>query len=234
MHTAERRGLRPELLDLRNSGDTAGDKKHVVGYGSFAFYDRAIPSHIDKPDDELSEADGNLLIALARSAIADRFGLHSPASATAVFLHRPGACFVTLNSHGQLRGCIGSLVARRSLFDDVQDNACAAAFRDPRFQPLRPEELTNTQIEVSVLSPQQPMTFVDQEDALAQLRAGTDGVVLEFGGRHSTFLPQVWENMPEPRRFLMELKRKAGLAPDFWEPGVRLSRYTVTKWAETR
>jgi hypothetical protein len=232
LHTAERRGLQPELLDLRNSGDTAGDKNRVVGYAAFAFYDGANAEDVDKPANEFSKADGNLLVAIARSAIADRFGRCFSATEPAAFLHRPGACFVTLKKDRRLRGCIGSLVAQRSLFDDVQANARAAAFQDPRFEPLRFEELSFTQVEVSVLSAQQPIPFIDEEDALAQLRPCIDGIVLEFGRHRSTFLPQVWDSLPEPRRFLAELKRKAGLAPDFWDAGVGLSRYTVAKWAE--
>lgn len=231
LHTAQRRGLRPQMLDLRNSGDTAGDKNRVVGYASFAFYDDAAERQADKPASGLSQADGNLLVTIARSAIVDRFGLYF-SETQAAFLHRPGACFVTLHKEGRLRGCIGSLVPQRSLFDDVQANARAAAFQDPRFEPLRFEELSSTQVEVSVLSAQQPLTFVDEDDALAQLRPHVDGVVLEFGRHRGTFLPQVWDNMPDPRRFLAELKRKAGLAPDFWDAGVRLSRYTVTKWTQ--
>ncbi|MBI3527582.1 MAG: AmmeMemoRadiSam system protein B [Betaproteobacteria bacterium] len=231
LHTAERRGLRPELLDLRNSGDTAGDKNRVVGYASFAFYDGAA-EQVDQPANGLSETDGNLLITIARSAIVDGFGLHSSATEPAAFLHRPGACFVTLKKDGRLCGCIGSLVAQRSLFDDVQANARAAAFQDPRFKPLRFEELSSVRIEVSLVSALQPMPLRDEGDALAQLRQGIDGIVLEYGDNRGTFLPQVWENLPDRRSFLTELKRKAGVAPDFWDDGVCLSRYTVAKWAE--
>lgn len=232
LQVAGRRGLRTTLLDGCNSGDTAGDKNRVVGYASFAFYDHTNAEEIDLPADDLGVAHGRLLIAIARSAIADRFGLRSPATEPAVRLRRPGACFVTLKKDGRLRGCIGSLVVQRSLVDDVRVNACAAAFQDPRFEPLRLEELHFTHVEISVLSAQLPMSFFDQEDALAQLRPQIDGVVLEFGGQRGTFLPQVWETLPEPRRFLAELKRKTGLAPDFWDPGIHLYRYTVTKWAE--
>jgi AmmeMemoRadiSam system protein A len=139
---------------------------------------------------------------------------------------------VTLKHNGQLRGCIGSLSIHRSLIDDVRANARAAAFQDPRFKPLRFEELSSVHIEVSLLSALQPMTLRDEGDALAQLRPGIDGIVLEYGGNRGTFLPQVWENLPDRRSFLTELKRKAGLAPDFWDDGLRLSRYTVAKWAE--
>jgi AmmeMemoRadiSam system protein B/AmmeMemoRadiSam system protein A len=231
LHTAERRGLRPQMLDLRNSGDTAGDKDRVVGYASFAFYPR-VAEQTDVRPVEPDVADGKLLISLARAAISGQFGLHFSVRGETPFLQRPGATFVTLKQNGQLRGCIGSLGVHRSLIDDVRSNARAAAFQDPRFKPLRFEELSSIRIEVSLLSALQPMTFRDEGDALAQLRPGIDGVVLQYDRHRGTFLPQVWENLPEPRSFLAELKRKSGLAPDFWDAKVRLSRYTVAKWAE--
>ena len=144
----------------------------------------------------------------------------------------PGATFVTLTQRGQLRGCIGSLEARRPLGQDVVANALAAAFRDPRFPPLAKAELATTRVEVSLLAAQQPMTFRDEADALSQLRPGMDGLVFECGSHRSTFLPQVWEQVPQPARFMAQLKRKAGLAEDFWSPEVTLHRYTVEKWKE--
>jgi AmmeMemoRadiSam system protein B/AmmeMemoRadiSam system protein A len=231
LQVADERGLRPELIDLRNSGDTAGDRNRVVGYASFAFYPGADPaqSEIDQSD---STVDGKLLVSIARASIVGRFGLHFSVREAAPFLHKPGASFVTLTNRGQLRGCIGSLSAHRKLLDDVRANACAAAFNDPRFSPLGFDELGAIRVEVSLLSALEPMKFRDQDDALAQIRPGSDGLVLEFGRYRGTFLPQVWESLPEPRRFLDELKRKAGLPANFWEDGVRLSRYTVAKWAE--
>jgi AmmeMemoRadiSam system protein A len=139
---------------------------------------------------------------------------------------------VTLKLAGQLRGCIGSLSVQRSLLEDVRANARAAAFNDPRFPPLRFEELSTIRIEVSLLSTQERMAFSDEADALSQLRPGIDGIVLEHGRHRGTFLPQVWDSLPEPKSFLSELKRKAGLAPDTWDAEIRLSRYTVAKWAE--
>lgn len=228
---ARLRGLRPELLDLRNSGDTAGDKSRVVGYASFAFYDQA--SAREKENDAQERADGSLLVSIARSSIAGTLGIRTSVPEEAPFLHRPGASFVTLKNASRLRGCIGSLQAHRTLVEDVKANARAAAFHDPRFAPLSIDELPDTKIEVSVLSALAPLAFRDQEHALGQLRPGEDGVVLEFGRYRGTFLPQVWENLPTPEVFLGELKRKAGLPPDFWEDGIRLFRYTVSKWAES-
>ena len=227
---ARQRGLRPELLDLRNSGDTAGDKSRVVGYASFAFYDEDSSQH--EQDDARQRVNGEMLVSIARSSIAASFGIPSAIPEVAAFLHRPGATFVTLRMQKHLRGCIGSLQAHRSLVEDVKANARAAAFHDPRFAPIVLNDLPAMKVEVSVLSALAPLAFRNQDDALAQLRPGEDGVVLEFGHHRGTFLPQVWENLPSPEAFLGELKRKAGLSPDFWDDNVRLSRYTVSKWAE--
>lgn len=175
---------------------------------------------------------GPVLLALARAAIARELGQHHPAEDGAPWLRAPGACFVTLSQRGALRGCIGTLQAHRSLLQDVRANAVAAALRDPRFAPLRAPELAQTTVEVSLLSPLQTMTFASEADALAQLRPGVDGLVFAYGARRSTFLPQVWAQLPEPADFLAHLKRKAGLPPDFWHAALRLQRYTVTKWTE--
>lgn len=175
---------------------------------------------------------GTILLRLARAAIAARFGASLPSAPDAAWLAEPGATFVTLTQHGDLRGCIGSLSAYRPLLEDVRANAVAAAFHDPRFEPLNEEELARTRVEVSLLSPMRPMLFDSERDALAQLRPGVDGVVFEHAGHRSTFLPQVWEQLPIPGTFMSQLKRKAGLPGDFWSPQVRLSRYTVEKWKE--
>ena len=150
----------------------------------------------------------------------------------AVWLQQPGACFVTLTQQHQLRGCIGSLEAYQSLLDDVESNAVAAALRDHRFKPLSRAELVLTQIEVSVLSPMQAMHFESEAQALAQLRPGVDGVVFQYGRYRSTFLPQVWEQLPDVHQFMAHLKQKAGLPLDFWHAGVQLLRYSVRKWQE--
>jgi AmmeMemoRadiSam system protein A len=148
------------------------------------------------------------------------------------WLTQPGASFVTLTKQGELRGCIGTLEAHRALGADVKANAVAAALRDPRFKPLAADEFPAIRVEVSVLSPVQPMTYRDEADALAQLRPGVDGVIIQYGHHRSTFLPQVWEDFRDPRLFIGHLKHKAGLPPDFWDPALIMSRYTVTKWRE--
>jgi uncharacterized protein len=176
---------------------------------------------------------GHTLLPIARASIARTLGRSLAASETAPWLLDPGACFVTLTQQGELRGCIGSLEARRPLLVDVKANAVAAAFRDPRFSPLVVNELEHTEIEISLLSPMQALTFAGEAEALAQLRPGVDGVVFEFGARRSTFLPQVWEQLPDTQEFMAHLKRKAGLPASFWAAEVRLQRYTVSKWKES-
>jgi len=220
---ATRKGLKPELIDLRNSGDTAGDRRRVVGYASFGFYPDAAAA---------AESPGDVLIPIARSAIGDVLGLGFDTREDHAFLHQVGATFVTLMRHGTLRGCIGTLQAHRTLLVDVKANAKAAAFLDPRFEPLTATELRTTRIEVSLLTTPEPIAFGTQDEAVAALRPGIDGVILEFGAKRGTFLPQVWEQLPAPRSFFAHLKQKAGLPADFWADGVRLSRYTVTKWVE--
>ena len=163
---------------------------------------------------------------------------HSPAetAAHAAWLDAPGASFVTLTSGrapgGALRGCIGSLEARRPLREDVEANAVAAALHDPRFAPLTARELDDTVVEVSVLSVPAALPAADEAELLARLRPGVDGVVLSACGRRATFLPQVWEQLPDPADFLARLRRKAGLPADYWGRDVVVETYTVTAWQE--
>lgn len=180
----------------------------------------------------MSTQRGTTLLILARNAIAEALGVRRQACADAAWLDSPGACFVTLTQNGDLRGCIGSLEASRPLRADVQANARAAAFRDPRFPPLTLEDYQTVHVEVSVLSPAVPLRFDSEQHALTQLRPGIDGVVLEYGRLRSTFLPQVWEQLTEPHAFMAYLKQKAGLRADFWHADMKLSRYSVEKWCE--
>ncbi len=227
---AAKHGLQAELLDLRNSGDTAGDKSRVVGYASVAFYE---PDRVPKAKDGHDESKrGETLLTIARDAIAHHLGGSVRQQGIEPWMKEPGASFVTLTQQGKLRGCIGSLEAHRPLVEDVRANAIAAATHDPRFVPLSVHELVHTRIEVSLLSQTEDMAFSSEQDALAKLRPGVDGIVLEYGHARGTFLPQVWESLPGPEEFLSHLKRKAGLPAGFWHEDIRLSRYTVTKWKE--
>lgn len=175
---------------------------------------------------------GKVLIEIARGAIGEALGEVCVSTSQEQWLDEKGATFVTLTQNGELRGCIGSLQAHRPLAQDVRHNALAAAFRDPRFEPLGRHELAMTECEVSLLSAAETMEFLDEHDALSQLRPGVDGVIFEYRRYRSTFLPQVWEQLPETRHFMAHLKRKAGLPDNFWAQEIRLSRYTVSKWRE--
>jgi AmmeMemoRadiSam system protein A len=137
------------------------------------------------------------------------------------------ASFVTLEKGGRLRGCIGSLEAWRPMVVDVVENAFAAAFRDPRFPPLRADEAADLAIHLSLLTPAVAMTFSSEADLLAQLQPGVDGLILSEGPCRGTFLPSVWAELPTPQLFLTQLKRKAGLAVDYWSPGMCIWRYTT-------
>ena len=175
---------------------------------------------------------GETLLAVARNAIATRLGEPGVGHTDYPWLHDPAATFVTLTQRGALRGCIGSLEPHRTLLEDVSANAVAAATRDTRFSPLQASELGRTRIEVSLLSATQPIAFDSEAHALELLRPGEDGLVLQYGQQRGTFLPQVWEQLPQARDFLTALKHKAGLPADFWDADMQLSRYTVQKWKE--
>jgi AmmeMemoRadiSam system protein A len=180
---------------------------------------------------------GEILLALARGSVARalRLGEESVVDRRdEPWLAAPGATFVTLMQGEALRGCIGTLEADRPLAEDVRANARAAAFRDPRFAPVTRQDFAWIRFEVSLLAPALPLPpFVSEEEALAELRPGVDGVIFEHYGLRSTFLPQVWEQIPDPHQFLAQLKRKAGLpAATPWSREMRLSVYEVEKWKE--
>jgi AmmeMemoRadiSam system protein A len=148
-------------------------------------------------------------------------------------LSAPGACFVTLHSDGELRGCIGSPEPHRPLVLDVALNAYATAFRDPRFPLLQRGELPHLDLELSLLSPQRPIDFDDEADLLRQLRPGVDGLVIAAGPRRALFLPSVWAQLPDPVRFLAHLKAKAGLDPRRPAPGLRAWRFHAEEVSAT-
>jgi len=175
---------------------------------------------------------GPTLLALARGAIAGELGLTHVVEAAPPEFGETGATFVTLRHAGDLRGCIGTVNAWRPLALDVRANAVAAAFRDPRFPPLRRDEYPGIAIEVSLLRPSEPVPLQSEESLLAALRPGVDGVVLECAQHRATFLPQVWEQLPDPREFMRALKRKAGLPERYWSSEIRVSRYSVDKYLE--
>lgn len=176
------------------------------------------------------ERHGRVLLAIAREAIDEVFEPGAHCSWIDSWLRSHGATFVTLRMEGELRGCIGTIDPRRPLGDDVAGNAHAAAYRDPRFRPVSAAERERLAIEVSLLSPRSHLPAASESEALTSLRPGIDGLVVEYGDARATFLPQVWENIPDPLDFLLELRRKAGLPSRFWHPELRLYRYTVDKF----
>lgn len=179
----------------------------------------------------LGAEDRQTLLGVARASIEHglahgralvvRAGEYSPP------LQRERASFVTLRREGALRGCIGTCQAIRPLVEDVAYNAHAAAFLDPRFDPLTSAELEGLHLHLSLLTPPEPMSFVSEEDLLAQVRPGIDGLLLQDGYRRGTLLPSVWEALPEVQEFVRHLKLKAGLPSDYWSPSLRVLRYTA-------
>jgi AmmeMemoRadiSam system protein A len=184
-----------------------------------------------EPGTGLCEEEHILLRQIAFEAV--EFGLkhgkHLPVETSRypTPLQKPGASFVTLKIAGQLRGCIGSLEGYQPLVNDVAHNAYAAAFSDPRFQPVSGGELENLEFHISVLTPAVPMAFDSEEDLLRQIRPGIDGLVLEEGQHRGTFLPAVWESLPDKEGFLQHLKQKAGLPHNYWSENIKVSRYTT-------
>lgn len=172
---------------------------------------------------EITITEGASLLALARQAIEEhiRTGKLPPLELASLptCLQAPGASFVTLTKLGALRGCIGTLEARLPLAEDVRRRAVDAASRDYRFPPVCADELPQIQIEISVLTAPERLCYRDPREIPRLLHPGTDGVVLISGMRRSTFLPQVWERVPEPERFLEMLCQKAGLPSDAWRRG---------------
>lgn len=179
----------------------------------------------------LTKAQQNRLLALARQSIAHGLQTGRPLPVDLndypAELSQARATFVTLQRRGQLRGCIGMLEAVRPLAEDVAENAFAAAFRDRRFPPLAADELADLDVHISVLSPAEAMNFDSEQALIAQLRPGIDGVILQERGRRGTFLPSVWDELPDPTEFLRHLKQKAGLPAAYWSDTIQASRYTT-------
>ena len=239
---AKHKGLEVSTVDLRNSGDTAGPKDRVVGYGSWVFTE---PSGDKKPQDDafadatkkLLAEHGEILLRTAASSILHGLARGKPLTVDAASfpasLAARGACFVTLKRGGHLRGCIGSSVAHRPLIIDVAENGFAAAFRDPRFPKLDASELSDLTLSLSVLSAPRPMTVKDEADLLSQLRPHVDGLIIVDGERRALFLPSVWESLPKPEEFVMRLKMKAGMAPDHWSKTFQALRFTAEELEAT-
>jgi AmmeMemoRadiSam system protein B/AmmeMemoRadiSam system protein A len=219
---AQRFDWRPHLLHYSNSGDTAGDKARVVGYATIAFFGPAAANSVESSPEALTPSEGQILVQLARATLEDAFraGTVSQSSLQArldaACFDRRNGTFVTLKKKGQLRGCIGSLVSNDPLRRSIAHNAYQAAFRDPRFQPVQADELDELAISVSVLTPPARLDYSGADDLLKRLVPHRDGVIIRHGSLQATFLPQVWQQLPQPQAFLGALCRKAGLPADAW------------------
>jgi MEMO1 family protein len=250
LEIARRQGWQPSLAHYCNSGDTAGDKNRVVGYATYLFYpeqkgqSRQKAQQLNmaigkqpmdtKPDSTNEQPD---LPSLVRRHLEKKLAGKTGVNADAVTeefpsLNKKGATFITLTKAGQLRGCIGSLVAHRRLTDDLLENGLSAATKDHRFPPVTLAEMAEIRVEVSLLSEPQPLLYRDAQDLLTCLKPGIHGVILQKNGHRSTFLPQVWEQIPDPATFLNHLCRKAGLSGDCWQDNPQISTYTVEKTKE--
>jgi uncharacterized protein len=171
-------------------------------------------------------------VRFARAFLEERLGEGASAVRPAG-CDEPAATFVTLRwTSGDLQGCIGTLEPERSLVDDVAHNAWAAAMLDPRTQPVKPGELSELDVELSILSPLELLSFASEEEALAQIEPGVHGIVFRHGRRRATFLPSMWPRLPDRRAFIEALKAKAGLRADFFEEDVEIARYTVDKFED--
>ncbi len=229
MHLARQKGWTARMLDYRNSGDTAGDKSGVVGYAAIVFESQTAA--------RFSKTERKALLELARRSVVEvvnngRLPDVKADEMPARCAEEKG-CFVTLTKNGELRGCIGNILPSGPLWKAIMENARSAAARDFRFNPVQKDELAKIEIEVSVLTVPQPLAFESPEDLVKKLRPHKDGVVLEMGMRRATYLPQVWEQLPEPTKFLSSLAQKAGGAPDDWRrPGAKVMTYEVEAFKE--
>ena len=177
----------------------------------------------------LSHDDQQVCLQVARQSI--QYGLEKGRALPIISsdysqnLQQLAASFVTLRKQGQLRGCIGALEAYQPLVNDIAEHAFSAAFQDPRFPGLEKNEYDELEIDISVLGKPEPMSFESEEDLLQQIRANIDGLILEFENNRGTFLPAVWEQLPDKKEFLNQLKVKAGLPQYWWDNRVKISRY---------
>jgi len=215
MHLARKFEWEPVLLHYANSGDTAGKKDRVVGYTAIAFFG---------PPIRFTSQQGQQLVNLARQTLEKRLAPQQPPAAkTALTVSPDDDCFqvhcgtfVTIKKNGQLRGCIGNLLPNGTVWNGVRQNVINAALHDPRFTPLRSDELDQISISISILSKPQPLVYTDGDDLINQLHVDKDGVIIQKGAAQATFLPQVWSQLPDPEKFLEHLCLKAGLSPNAW------------------
>ena len=208
-------------VGMTNSGDITGETSSVVGYGSWLLYEGAKNSFIKK-------FFSNFVVETCKKSILS--GLHQKipqCENTPAVFNQAGACFVTLEKNGDLRGCIGSILAHRPLIEDLVKNAQNSAFSDPRFQPLKKDEFKDLSIDVSLLSEPEKMNFENETDLLAQIKPFVDGLIIKDRNHQSVYLPSVWEQLPDKVTFLNSLKIKAGLTPKYFSSTFEAYRFTT-------
>ncbi|HFD12832.1 MAG TPA: AmmeMemoRadiSam system protein A [Crenotrichaceae bacterium] len=178
---------------------------------------------------QFSREDKKILLEIARQSVLHGLSTGRPLPVKVTDyshqLQEQRASFVTLKKDGQLRGCIGMLEAVRPVVEDVSENAFSAAFRDSRFAPVTADEIDMMDFHISILSAPQPIEFSSEQDLLKKIRPNIDGLILVDGNRRGTFLPTVWESLPDPKNFLQQLKLKAGLSKNEWSEKIRILRY---------
>ena len=223
LRLARLRDLRATTIEICNSGDTAGPKDRVVGYGAWALTEAAETRLTDEGRDmALACAARSIRNGLARGKPSQvRLGTFGPE------LEAMRASFITLTIADRLRGCIGTIPPRVPLVQDVVENAFKSAFQDPRFKPLERAEFDSLTLSISILGAPGRMRFRDEADLLGQLRPGIDGLIIEADERRGVFLPQVWEQCADAEEFLAKLKAKAGLPRDYWSDRLAARRYTT-------
>lgn len=232
---ARNHGLSVERLGLCNSGDTAGKKDKVVGYGAWAVCDDQgglpkSPAPMENDRTMLQQEGARIFRAAAQSvgySIKNGKPPKVDISSFPAVLRENRATFVTINKNGQLRGCIGTIQAHQPLIADVVENAYKAAMKDPRFPPIQEEETSSLELSISLLSRFTEMSFTDESDFLSQLRPKIDGLIIADQGKRSVFLPQVWESIPDTKEFVSRLKQKAGLPIDHWSDSFQAWRFTA-------
>lgn len=236
-------GMRPQLLDMSNSGQISGDMESVVGYAAWLFSSDEKDEEQDHVLTPLEQEVENLkafvrdfgsqLLDIAEKSLAvavENHKIYTPSRkdrANALF--DKGASFVTLTKNGELRGCIGTLFATEAIAFDVAKNTYSAALEDNRFKPVEKNELPELKLSISLLSDYERVRFSDEADLLRQLIPGIDGVVIRDGNRQGLFLPSVWKQLPDKQEFLNNLKLKAGLSPAYWSDKLKIYRFRTVE-----
>lgn len=236
---AKKMQMHARLLDITHSGNVSGDLSKVVGYGAWSFGE---PTEPEKEKNKLEQEVENLktfaniygqdLLKIAahslRAAVnGERFSVSRKDYPDVLF--DKGASFVTITKNGDLRGCIGSLLPRQAIADDVAQNARKAALEDPRFKPIQPKEIPDLTISISFLSGYEKIEFNSEKELLEQIVQGTDGIVLRDGNRQGLFLPSVWSEVKDKKEFLEELKLKAGMSPGYWSDKIKAYRFRTVE-----